>query len=125
MYLLDTHALLWYLYDNPKLSQKMLETISNSDTVFASIASLWEIAIKQGIGKLEIDCPISTIASLCEQKDIGILRIKIEHLEVLKMLPQIHRDPFDRLLIAQAQTENLTLITKDAQIAKYNINTLW
>lgn len=125
MYLLDTHALLWALYEPKKLPTQTAKTIVDSDTVFASIASLWEIAIKQGIGKLEIDCPISTIVSLCEQKDIGILRIKIEHLELLKMLPQIHRDPFDRLLIAQAQTENLTLITKDEQIAKYDINTLW
>lgn len=94
--------------------------------MFVSIASLWEIAIKQSIGKLEIDESIEKIASVCRDKDIQIIGIRPDQIEVIKTLPDIHKDPFDRLLIAQATVDNLTIITRDTKIAQYkSVTTLW
>ena len=126
MYLLDTHTLLWFLYDSDDISEKAKMLIEEADEVYVSIASLWEIAIKQGIGKLKNQDSITKIAEVCRKKDLRIIGITPEQLEELKQLPMIHRDPFDRLLIAQAFTNNLILITKDGNITKYNcIKTKW
>ena len=126
MYLLDTHTLLWFLYDSDDISEKAKMLIEEADEVYVSIASLWEIAIKQGIGKLKNQDSITKIAEVCRKKDLRIIGITPEQLEALKQLPMIHRDPFDRLLIAQAFTNNLILITKDGNITKYScIKTKW
>lgn len=125
MYLIDTHCLLWYLRDCEKLSQKAREIIDNEEQIFVSIISLWEIAIKRSIGKLDLDFSVSQIEELCIEKEISILPIKSSHLDCLEILPKIHNDPFDRLIICQAKNENLTLITCDTIIPKYDIPTVW
>lgn len=86
---------------------------------------MWEIAIKQSIGKLEINESIESIAQICEKEGFYILSIKPSHLDYLKKLPQIHSDPFDRLIISQAATEELAIVTKDAKLPAYGIRTLW
>ena len=120
MYILDTHTLLWYLRDSEELSDTARNTINDSDYVCVSAASLWEIAIKHSIGKLDLEFTISQIEDLCSDKDIYIL-----HLDELKKLPNHHNDPFDRLIICQAIAENTTIITRDTIIPKYPVKTLW
>ncbi|MGI5079001.1 type II toxin-antitoxin system VapC family toxin [Treponema denticola] len=125
MYLLDTHTLLWFLRDSPQLSKKALEIITTENKVYVSIASLWEIAIKKSIGKLEFEHSIEKIAELCHEKDILILQIQPKYFDKVIKLPNIHNDPFDRLIISQAIIENLLIITKDTIIPKYSVKTIW
>lgn len=126
MYLLDTNALLYFLYDSTKLSKKASDIIYRSnEKIHVSIASFWEIAIKSSIGKLEIKSSICKIAETCEKEQLAILSIKPLHLDNIQQLPRIHGDPFDRLIISQAMTENLVVITKDGMIPQYNIKTIW
>ena len=112
MYLLDTHTLLWFLRDSPQLSKKALEIITT-------------IAIKKSIGKLEFEHSIEKIAELCHEKDILILQIQPKYFDKIIKLPNIHNDPFDRLIISQAIIENLVIITKDTIIPKYSVKTIW
>jgi len=86
---------------------------------------MWEIAIKSSIGKLEIKSSISKIVETCEKEQLGILSIKPVHLDGIRKLPLIHGDPFDRLIISQAITENFTIITKDGIIPQYDVRALW
>ena len=125
MYLMDTHTLLWYLRNSQEISKKSLEIINSETTIFVSIASLWEIAIKNSIGKLQINESVSKIEQLCNEKDISILPIKSKHLDLLLTLEKIHNDPFDRLIICQAKSENLCIITRDSVIPSYEVNTIW
>lgn len=125
MYLLDTHTLLWTLFKEDSLSVNAKKVILEDNDIFVSIASLWEIAIKQSIGKLEISESIESIAKICKKEGFYILSIKPSHLDYLKKLPQIHGDPFDRLIISQATIEKLTIVTKDAKFPAYGIMTLW
>ncbi len=124
-YLLDTHTLLWFLYDNPSLPQTARNLICNSENVYVSIVSLWEIAIKKSIGKLDIECSSSEIAEVCQEKAISILSIKPIHLDEIPGLPQIHNDPFDRLIISQAKSEGMSLISKDGKFGSYGIPVIW
>lgn len=126
MYLLDTNALLYFLYDSTKLSEKASDIIyRNNEKIHVSIASFWEIAIKSSIGKLVIKSSISKIAETCEKEQLDILSIKPLHLDNIRHLPRIHGDPFDRLIISQAMTENFVIITKDGTIPQYDIKTIW
>lgn len=126
MYLLDTNALLYFLYDSTKLSEKASDIIyRNNEKIHVSIASFWEIAIKSSIGKLVIKSSISKIAETCEKEQLDILSIKPLHLDNIRHLPQIHGNPFDRLIISQAMTENFVIITKDGTIPQYDIKTIW
>ncbi len=126
MYLLDTNALLYFLYDSEKLSKEASEVIyHSSNKINVSIVSLWEIAIKSSIGKLEIKSSISKISETCENEQLDILSIKPFHLDEISKLPPIHADPFDRLIISQAIAENLVIITKDGTIPQYNVKVLW
>lgn len=125
MYILDTHALLWYLTDSDRMSEELKDFISNSETVAVSIASLWEIAIKQSLGKLKIDFTIFQIEQVCYQKDILILPIKPVELDMICNLPKIHGDPFDRLIICQTIQESAILITTDSIIPQYPVHTYW
>ena len=119
--LLDTHVLLWWLTDDPALGEKARVHIAASENLITvSAATLWEIAIKQQLGKIEAE-----IAEI--EKEIayqGFLRLGIEadHLIELISLPNRHRDPFDRMLIAQARAEDLNLMTADLQIAGYSVD---
>ena len=100
MCLIDTHALIWFMFDDSNLSEEALKLIKSEKDVYVSIASLWEIAIKQSLGKLDIDVSIEQLASKCKEVDITILPIRAEHLDYIKILPDIHRDPFDRLIVS-------------------------
>ncbi len=126
MYLLDTNALLYFLYDSDNLSKRAADVIySNNDRICVSIVSLWEIAIKASIGKLEIRSSISKIAETCEKEQLELLPVKPFHLDEIGQLPAIHGDPFDRMIISQAIAEDLTIITKDAVIPQYPVKVLW
>lgn len=126
MYLLDTNALLYFLYDSEKLSKRASDIIyHNDEKISVSIVSMWEIAIKSSIGKLEIKSSISKIVGTCENEQFEILPIKPFHLDEIGRLPPIHGDPFDRLIISQAIAENLIIITKDGTIPMYNVKVLW
>jgi PIN domain nuclease of toxin-antitoxin system len=120
--LLDTHALLWWLANDPSLSEPARDAIRAPDTeVSVSAASAWEIAIKKALGKL--DAPDDLDAQL-ERHAFGCLPITVAHALGAGALPHHHYDPFDRMLIAQARAENLVLVTRDARMALYGIPTL-
>ena len=125
MYLLDTHAMLWYLRDSPELSASAHALIDNAEYVAVSIASFWEIAIKQCIGKMQFCMTIPELEALCLDRDIQVLPIQSVVLEQIKSLPKIHGDPFDRLIIAQAQIGKMTIITRDRMIPQYPVPTIW
>ena len=111
MLLLDTHAFLWFLSDDSRLPSEVCKIIQSDEDVYISIASFWEIAINNSLGKLQIPKSVSQIMEDCVQNSFKILEIHGKHLERLKDLPWYHRDPFDRLLICQAQEEHLTMVT--------------
>ena len=122
MLLLDTHAFLWFEENNPKIPSPVMDEILTADDVFVSVASFWEIAIKHSLGKLDLRVPIEELMEHCE---FSILPVQPSHLKQLTVLPWIHRDPFDRLLVCQAQAEGLTLVSADENIRKYDVNVLW
>lgn len=117
--LLDTHILLWCLSDSKALSKKARNMVKEADEVFASVVSLWEIAIKTSLGKLEIGAEAADLHQIILQDGYSILSINPEHIEPLANLPDLHRDPFDRLLISQSIAEPLRLITHDQQLSGY------
>ena len=125
MYLIDTHVLLWMLFKKEKLSDRVIELINDSDYLVCSVVSLWEISIKQSLGKLEFRQSIKEIERLCLRHGILLLNITGEYCEAIKKLPPIHSDPFDRMIIAQAMTEKLTIITKDEKIHQYPVSAIW
>ena len=123
-YLLDTHTILWYLQDDENLSMTARSIIDKEDCFYSKV-SLWEIAIKQSIGKLRYNVSIPEIERLCRNENFMEVPVTSNEIENLKVLPFIHNDPFDRLLISLAQSKNMTLITRDTIIPKYPIRTLW
>ena len=123
--LLDTHTLLWLFEDDERLSDVARQAVFSSEYAAVSIGSLWEIAIKQAIGKLELGVSIERIAKTCTEQGIDILPIRYDHLDAIKTLPDKHRDPFDRLIVAQAKCEYLTIVTKDKNIQGYDVQTIW
>lgn len=125
-FLLDTHSLIWFLEDSLKLSIRAKNEIKNpKNECFVSIVSLWEIALKIGIGKLELDIPFSEFEMEIYKNNFEILPIEFEHLQQLNQLEFYHKDPFDRLLIAQAQSEKMIFISKDENFNKYKVEVLW
>lgn len=126
-YLLDTHTLLWFISENQKLSDRAHRLILDSNSeIFLSIASLWEIAIKVNIGKLTLDKPFNQLfPDELDSRGIEILDITIDSLIQLTALPPHHRDPFDRLIIAQALVENLPIISVDGNFDTYGIVREW
>ena len=120
--LLDTHTLIWALEDNPSLSElARVAIVDGENMVFVSAVSVWEISIKKTLGKLEAP---DTLLDEIERIRFTPLDITLEHADRAGKLPAIHMDPFDRMLIAQAQSEQLTLITRDAEIQKYQVRCL-
>jgi len=120
--LLDTHAFLWYIWGSEELGEENRKLIENpSNTKILSIASLWEIAVKVNIRKLKINVPITTLVP----SEIQILSINLNHLEVYTQLPLFHRDPFDRLIIAQAMAEDLPILSVDNKFDGYDVSTIW
>ncbi len=125
--LLDTHSFLWFIENDVQLSPFACTLIESADTTpFLSVASLWEIAIKNSIGKLIFHHTFQELVEKqIEGNDIGLLSLQALHLDVLIKLPFHHRDPFDRLLIAQAIAEQLTLLSRDRAFASYPLQVLW
>ena len=117
-YLLDTHTLLWARSAPERLSREALTILqSTGDTLYVSMASLWECAIKSSVGKLDVPAGFYRIVS----NDYEMLGIELSHVEACADLPMHHRDPFDRLLVAQAQLGGLVLVTRDPDIARYDV----
>jgi PIN domain nuclease of toxin-antitoxin system len=123
--LLDTHTLIWFLENNPRLPISARNCIETTEIVFASIASIWEIAIKMNIGKLTLMEPFEAIEANLTTAQITLLSITFDDTQTYLSLPLHHRDPFDRILIAQAINHSLTLVSQDAQMDSYAINRLW
>jgi len=125
--LLDTHAFLWWVADSPLLSQRAREVMSDgSNQLLLSAASAWEIAIKARLGKLTLpDTPARFVPAQLSQNAIDTLPVLVSHALHVFDLPDYHRDPFDRLLVAQSQLEHLPILTADAQIAQYAVDVLW
>lgn len=125
MILLDTHAFYWYMCDKDRLTPAIVNRIEAEDCVCVSIATFWEMTIKSSLGKLILPAPISSLMEACDRFNIAILPITADHLTCLGTLPFIHRDPFDRIIIAQAMAEDFTIITADHVIPQYPVKTLW
>jgi PIN domain nuclease of toxin-antitoxin system len=125
-FLLDTHALLWFIQGDPQLSDRARVIITtDTNPLYLSVASLWEITIKLNIGKLTIGHTIDEIYRLLNQLNIEVLPISQSDLEQYLTLPLHHRDPFDRLLIAQSISQNLVLVSTDSAFSAYSIQQLW
>ena len=120
--LLDTHVLLWALEDSQALSVDARQSIADTrNEVFVSAVSIWEMAIKRSLGKLRAP---DNLADTVQEAGFAALPITLAHAEQAGMLPPHHRDPFDRMLVAQALAEGLVLVTDDALIPKYGVRTM-
>ena len=120
--LLDTHALIWWLSNDSTISGKAKKAIADPDNiVFVSAASAWEIAIKKSLGKLQAPDDLSV---QIEEKRFTPLAISINHALTVEKLPLHHQDPFDRIIIAQAISENLIIITRDRKFKTYKVKTI-
>ncbi len=126
-YLLDTHSFLWFINGDEQLSGKAKNAIADPDAIkYISIASFWEIAIKVNLGKLSLDMAYQDLRQQVIANGFEILPITFEHTIELVSLDLHHRDPFDRIIIAQALSENLVVISKDGNFSKYNkLQLLW
>jgi PIN domain nuclease of toxin-antitoxin system len=124
--LLDTHALLWFYSGDSQLSLRTKDLIKDtSNTCFISVASLWEITIKYHLGKLELDDSLEELFKFVKRNQLNVLSIEFHHLLQITSLPHIHKDPFDRIIIAQGISESLTVITKDGLFSEYEVNIIW
>jgi PIN domain nuclease of toxin-antitoxin system len=122
--LLDTHALLWWACGAPRLSRRARQAIGDdTNVVFVSAASAWEIAIKQSLGRL----PAARADPFEALRRTGLaeLPVTVEHARATRSLPLLHRDPFDRMLVAQAQLEGLSLVSRDPAVRRYQVTVLW
>lgn len=125
-YLLDTHTLLWMHDDSALISENLRNVLSAKNaSLFLSIASCWEITIKQQIKKLKLEYNLDEIASYCLDNSINILPVSLTYITQYSLLPLFHRDPFDRMIVATAYCDNLVLVSKDSQLSQYNISVLW
>ncbi|MCP5112003.1 MAG: type II toxin-antitoxin system VapC family toxin [bacterium] len=126
MLLLDTHVLLWWLANDRRLGKKARAAIRRRDElVFVSAASLWEIAIKAGLGRLKLEGPPETwLPPELERHDFRDLPVTGSHALAVGELPKLHGDPFDRMLIAQGREERMTLVTADERVLKYPVDLL-
>ena len=124
--LLDTHALLWLLEGDESLSENAKKAIQNPEnTCFLSTASYWEITIKVSLGKLEIKMKFNDLPDMLWENGIELLNIEFEHYKELMKQPYHHKDPFDRLIIAQGISEKMHIISCDENFPKYDIKLIW
>ncbi|GGH54227.1 twitching motility protein PilT [Dyadobacter endophyticus] len=125
-YMLDTHTLLWFLEGNPTLSKEARNIIEETGSrKYVSIASIWEIAIKVSLEKLKLAKSLEDFLFDLSQSNITILPIKLSHTLRLSKLDFFHRDPFDRLIIAQSIEENYEVLTRDSNFSSYDIVIRW
>jgi len=124
--LLDTHALIWHYEANAALSEEARKLIDAPDSqLFISVASLWELVIKLGLGKLTLRKDVQAIVNLYQDAGARLLPVNLEHVLAVQTLPWHHRDPFDRLLVAQALQEDLVLISNDHKLNDYPVPRRW
>jgi PIN domain nuclease of toxin-antitoxin system len=119
--LLDTHVVLWWLADDPTLGNDIKDRLDHEPDVYVSAATIWEVAIKQAIGKLPEP---ARLPERIQESGFRPLPISFDHAILASRLPMIHRDPFDRMLVAQARFEDLTLVTRDENCRKYEVSIL-
>jgi len=119
--LADTHVVLWWLADDERLNDDLKSVLDSEPDVYVSAATVWEVAIKQAIGKLRAPVDLAERVSESGFRELPILA---RHAAAAGRLPPIHRDPFDRMLVAQARSEDLMLVTRDANIRRYDVATL-
>ena len=125
-YLLDTHAFLWFFNDSEKLSETVSDILEDANVQkYVSMASLWEFSIKYSLGKHQFDGGLPRLWEMLTSNGFTILPIAKSHLEGTIQLPFHHRDPFDRLLIATANAEGMTILTADESIKKYDVLSVW
>jgi len=125
--ILDTHVFLWLKTQPEKVSKTVIDIYQNIDNeIFLSLVSVWEIQIKQQIGKLKLDVSIDKmIREQCAVNGLNILSINLSHILGLNELPLHHKDPFDRLLISQSKIENAILVSSDRYFSKYDVKIIW
>jgi len=125
--LLDTHAFLWWITDDQKLSSRAREVISDAENeLFFSAASGWEISIKVQLGRLKLpEEPERFIPEQLRMNFIRSLPIQMRHALFVSTLPNHHRDPFDRMLVAQAQLEEMSVLSADLQMSRYQVELIW
>ena len=125
--LLDTHAFLFFVFDDPRLSQKAASLIELEETEkLLSIVSVWEIVIKEQLGKLELGMPVEKfVREFIEGQKLTLLEIELTHLLQYSSLPLLHRDPFDRLLISQARSLKVPIVTSDKRFSAYETELYW
>lgn len=124
--LLDTHTFIWWDSEPAKLSKKALDLLLNQDnTRLVSVVNLWEIQIKTQLGKLTLNQPLAKIINSHQKNRIEFIGVQVNHILELEQLPLYHKDPFDRLLIAQAKAENAILLSRDPAFSNYAINIEW
>ncbi len=125
--LIDTHVFLWLRNSPDKIPNNVLQLYQNSSQdVFLSMASIWEMQIKNQLGKLDLDLPLSELVEQqCLENGLQILNIEVNHIYALQNLPFHHNDPFDRLIISQAQIESLKLVSADIMFENYDVDLIW
>lgn len=125
--LLDTHTFLWWNLNDPQLSETARAFISDGrNEIFLSAASAWELAIKYSKGRLELpETPEHYVAHRLTRHRFSALPIQLSHALQVYRLPDIHKDPFDRLLIAQSQLEGLPILSADSEVAQYDVEIIW
>jgi PIN domain nuclease of toxin-antitoxin system len=123
--LIDTQSFIWFFENNPRLPSSVKKLMERTDGLVVSIASFWKITIKTSLGKLVIPENIAGVMDKALSKGFKILPIEREHLIVLSTLDLIHRDPFDRIIIAQAIAENMPLVSSDDIFKRYPVNCVW
>ncbi len=126
-YLLDTPVFLWWVGDSAKLSPRVLDLLKGIDNeIYFSLACVREIQIKYQIGRVDLPAPLmDIIQQQHKQNGFMILPMNLMHMQALTVIPNYHADPFDRMLVAQAITEKMTIVTANKIIAKYPVNTIW
>jgi PIN domain nuclease of toxin-antitoxin system len=123
--LLDTHAFLWWVEDDPRLSLAARKAITDATEGLLSIASCWELAIKVSRGRLALSKPIERLAEVLGGSEFQLLPIDLDDVARVATLPPHHRDPFDRMLIAQALGDGLTIVSADPVFKKYGVKRVW
>ena len=126
VYLIDTHAILWMMFAPQKVSQRARDIFADNKLYkFISVTSLWEIAIKNRIGKLPLEHDLTKVFEKIDALGVGQIGILPQHIETFNKLPLSHRDPFDGIIIARAIYKGITIITDDENIQKYDVKWVW
>lgn len=126
-YLLDTRPFLWWCAQSAKLSPRVIELIKRGNSlIYISLVSIREIQVKSQLGKVDLPLPLLDIISWQnKQNNIRLLSIELHHMQEMTTLPNLHLDPMDRIQVAQAISENMTIITNDPNFSKYKVNVIW